>query len=198
MTRKRKQQVARMLFVSFIVLVLVAFGNGVYEYWNDLQNEQVVSAQSDQTKEQFIASLVPVAKEEQQRYGVLASITLAQAALESDWGKSELSAKYNNLFGIKSTNGSLMTTKEYVDGQWITIKDTFAVYSSWDESVRAHTQLFVSGTDWNKAHYQTVLTATDYTQAAQALQDQGYATDPNYAQKLIALIKEYNLNQYDV
>lgn len=197
MTRKRKQQVAQLLFVSFVVLFLVTIGNRVYEQLSGSQDAQVVSAQSDQTREQFIASLVPVAQEEQQRYGVFASITLAQAALESDWGKSELSSRYNNLFGIKSPNGSLMSTREYVNGEWITIQDTFAVYSSWEESVRAHTQLFVNGTDWNRSHYQSVLDATSYTQAAQALQDRGYATDPNYAQKLISLIQEYNLNQYD-
>lgn len=57
---------------------------------------------------------------------------------------------------------------------------------------------FVNGTDWNTDHYGPVLQAKNYEQAAWALQNQGYATDPNYAEKLIALIKQYNLNQYDL
>ena len=52
-----------------------------------------------------------------------------------------------------------MTTQEYVDGQWTTIRDTFAVYGSWEDSVKAHTQLFVNGTDWNTDHYGPVLQA---------------------------------------
>lgn len=55
----------------------------------------------------------------------------------------------------------------------------------------------MNGTQWDKEHYRSVLEASDYKQAAQALQDKGYATDPGYAQKLISLIEEYDLNQYD-
>lgn len=161
------------------------------------QIERTSADSSDRTR--FIKALVPVAQQEEREHHVLASITLAQAALESDWGRSELSSKYNNLFGMKSSaqNSVQLTTSEYVNGQWITVKARFAVYGSWDESVRAHTQLFLNGTQWDRNHYQAVLQSTDYHQAARALQDKGYATDPGYAQKLVSLIEEYKLDLYD-
>jgi mannosyl-glycoprotein endo-beta-N-acetylglucosaminidase len=61
-----------------------------------------------------------------------------------------------------------------------------------------HTQLFVNGTDWNAKQYADVLAATDYKTAAKALQSSGYATDPDYADKIINVIETYNLEQYDV
>lgn len=183
------------LLVSLFCVQIIKWGNQQL-----VGNEPQVSESVKKQREAFIAQIAPAAQEEQQKYGVLASITLAQAALESDWGKSELSQKYYNLFGIKSgsaNEGALMTTKEYVNGQWITVQARFAIYANWDESIAAHTQLFVKGTSWDANHYQDVYTAKDYTSAAQALQDKGYATDPNYAQKLITLIQEYRLNRYD-
>jgi flagellum-specific peptidoglycan hydrolase FlgJ len=60
-----------------------------------------------------------------------------------------------------------------------------------------HTQLFVQGVDWNPALYERVLTAANYQEAAQALQDAGYATDPTYAQKIIHVIETYQLDKYD-
>ena len=65
------------------------------------------------------------------------------------------------------------------------------------ESLDDHTMLFVNGTNWDPKLYAGVLTATDYRQAAQALQSAGYATDPDYASKIISVIETYNLEQYD-
>lgn len=89
-----------------------------------------------------------------------------------------------------------MTTKEYVNGQWIVVRARFAIYQSWRELVNIQHLLFVDGTSWI-LYYQAVLSADNYVEAAQALQQRGYATDPNYAQKLISLIKTYNLDKYD-
>lgn len=75
----------------------------------------------------FIAAIAPYAQAEMKRSGVLASITLAQGALESAWGRS---APGNNLFGIKGS-GQQQTTKEFINGQWITIVDGFCVYDDW-------------------------------------------------------------------
>ncbi|MCI1700304.1 glycoside hydrolase family 73 protein [Liquorilactobacillus nagelii] len=162
-------------------------------------NTPTVSQISDQQKRQFIEKILPAAQQQQRENHILTSITLAQAALESDWGQSELASKYHNLFGIKNTQSSakLLTTGEYVNGQWITVTARFAVYQNWNESIAAHSKLFTNGTDWDRQHYQAVLAAKNYQQAAQALQQHGYATDPSYAQKLIELIQEYQLNKYD-
>lgn len=137
--------------------------------------------------QQFIQELVPEAQKLYTTYHILPSITIAQAILESDWGTSTLAAKYHNLFGIKGNaqNAKLLTTKEYVNGQWQTIKDYFKVYSSFQDSMKDHALLFVNGTSWNKNQYQDVLQATNYRDAAQALLKDGYATDPTYPDKLI-------------
>lgn len=160
-------------------------------------NQQENEAQSHQ---QFIERLVPHAQELQDGYGVLPSIILGQAILESNWGKSTLASKYNNLFGIKAYGDQKkvsLETKEFVNEEWITIQGDFKVYDSWEQSMDDHTQLFVQGVDWNPALYEKVITATNYQEAAQALQEAGYATDPGYAQKIIQVIETYQLNQYD-
>lgn len=150
---------------------------------------------------EFINELVPVAKELQQTHGILPSIILGQAVLESDWGRSELSATYNNLFGIKSFSAAddsvKLSTKEYKDGQWIEIQANFKVYASWDDCMRDHTLLFVNGVDWDPYLYQGVLLASDYKTAAKALQSSGYATDPDYARKVIDVIEVNELYKYD-
>ena len=148
----------------------------------------------------FIADIAPAAQQMQANYGVHASISIAQAILESDWGESELSAVYNNLYGMKGDNPEntvRLMTSEYYNGEWVTIQANFRVYGSWAESVQDHALLFVNGTTWDPDQYAPVLQAATYQEAAQAIQDCGYATDPDYAEKLIAVIEQYALYEYD-
>ncbi len=155
---------------------------------------------ADYSKEEFIERLRPHAEELQAGYGVLPSIIIGQAILESNWGESELASQYNNLFGMKAygdQNKVTLDTKEFVNEQWLTIKGDFRVYRSWEESMDDHTMLFINGVDWSPEKYEKVLTAADYKEAAQALQEAGYATDPTYAAKIISVIEAYELNQYD-
>ena len=73
----------------------------------------------------FIADIAPAAQQMQANYGVHASISIAQAILESDWGESELSAVYNNLYGMKGDNPEntvRLMTSEYYNGEWVTIQ----------------------------------------------------------------------------
>ena len=149
----------------------------------------------------FIADIAPAAQQMQANYGVHASISIAQAILESDWGESELSAVYNNLYGMKGDNPEntvRLMTSEYYNGEWVTIQANFRVYGSWAESVQDHALLFVNGTTWDPDQYAPVLQAATYQEAAQALQDCGYATDPDYAEKLIAVIEQHALYEYDI
>lgn len=148
----------------------------------------------------FIESIAPAAQQMQKQYGVLASISIAQAILESDWGNSELSSVYNNLYGMKGDsleNTVLLSTKEFYNGEWVTVQADFKVYDSWASSVQDHALLIANGTSWNANQYATVLQAKTYREAAQALQDCGYATDPDYANKLIAVIEQNTLYNYD-
>lgn len=186
---------ALLLMVSMVVFLLSL--RGLTSTTQTIQSEETNTT----NKQDFIDEIVPVAKEMQASHGIMPSIILAQAILESDWGTSELSAKYNNLFGIKSFSPNdhsiKLETKEYKDGKWETIKANFKVYASWSDCIRDHTLLFVQGVDWDPYLYQGVLLADDYQTAAKALQVAGYATDPGYADKLVSLIKQYQLDQYD-
>lgn len=196
--KQKRKNIRWPAVVAGVVVILLAFVFSLKNLSSPFtDNQQENKAQSHQ---QFIERLVPHAQELQDGYGVLPSIILGQAILESNWGKSTLASKYNNLFGIKAYGDQKkvsLETKEFVNEEWITIQGDFKVYDSWEQSMDDHTQLFVQGVDWNPALYEKVITATNYQEAAQALQDAGYATDPGYAQKIIQVIETYQLNQYD-
>ncbi|WP_313731424.1 glucosaminidase domain-containing protein [Cohnella nanjingensis] len=130
---------------------------------------------------------------EMQRCGVPASLTIAQAALESAWGMSGLTLKANNLFGIKGVGpaGSVtMSTTEYSNGQYVQVPAAFRAYRSWTESISDHSNLLL------KPRYVMVL-RVDGPTAAKAVAAAGYATDPKYAGKLIELMDDHCLHQYD-
>ncbi|MBF0406518.1 MAG: glycoside hydrolase family 73 protein [Candidatus Riflebacteria bacterium] len=142
----------------------------------------------------FVALLGPAAREVYRRTGVPASVTLAQAALETGWGESTIgSAK--NLFGIKGRGpaGSItVPTREYVNGRTITIRDTFRKYNNWMESIEDHAKL-LNGPIYRAAQQYK----NNPDQYARAIHRCGYATDPNYATTLIRLMKDYNMYQWD-
>ncbi|WP_334073031.1 glycoside hydrolase family 73 protein [Paenibacillus sp. A14] len=142
---------------------------------------------------EFIAKLAPNAVKDWHESGVPASLTIAQAALESNWGSSGLARQANNLFGIKGTGpaGSvMMPTTEYRNGSPIRINAPFRKYRSWAESIADHTRLL------ENKRYAGVLRRPGQ-EAAKAVAAAGYATDPSYASKLIALMDMYDLYQYD-
>ena len=202
--RRAKKRQSGMKVVIWLLVIIIIFlgvyaGHHFYRIWNQQRIERQMKEQDRQAKQLFIKQVAPEAQAMQNTYHVYASITIAQAILESQWGTSKLASQYHNLFGIKGTgaNSKVMTTKEYVNGKWIVIKDRFRVYDSWSESIKDHTKLMLTGTDTNKQNYDAVVKAQNYQQAAAALQKAGYATDPDYAQKLISVIKTYKLYNYD-
>lgn len=135
---------------------------------------------------------------------VLPSVVGAQAALESGWGTSKLAKPpYNNQFGIKAsadwTGRTVnMPTREYISGAWITVNADFRAYDSAGDSVKDHGAFFTS-TPWRENNYKDVVGETDYKKACWALQNAPapYATDTGYAQKLINLIENNNLQAWD-
>lgn len=159
----------------------------------------VVADPTATNHKRFIKQIEPTAKEMQTTYNVLPSITIAQAILESDWGTSGLASRYYNLFGVKDndSNSVTLSTQEFVNGSYQTVKADFQVYSSWRESIIAHDRLLAEGTKWNPNQYVDVISATNYVEGAKALQQDGYATDPAYTQKIISIIQKYHLDQYD-
>jgi flagellum-specific peptidoglycan hydrolase FlgJ len=142
----------------------------------------------------FIAVMAPLAMADQKQTTVLASITIAQSILESASGAS---APGNNLFGIKG-KGQELNTKEFINGEWVTIKDGFRVYHTWSDSVSDHSRFLVENTRYTRSGFFERCIDLDYKGAAQALQNAGYATDPQYAAKLITLIEQFKLHLYDL
>ena len=145
---------------------------------------------------EFIEKVGAMAKEDMKKTKILASLTIAQAILESNWGKSTLAqAPNNNLFGIKGEyNGNYVTlpTSEYENGKWIKVNAKFRKYPSWAESIADHSSLF------NRLdRYSNLRGCTNYKLACQYVREDGYATDPSYTTKLINLIEKYNLNKFD-
>lgn len=90
-----------------------------------------------------------------------------------------------------------MYTTENINGKNKEVKQYFQVYDSWSDSIKSHTYLIVRGTADNHQRFRGVQKAKNYQQAAYELQKNGYATDPNYASKLIYAIQKFHLNKYD-
>ncbi|TCZ75336.1 mannosyl-glycoprotein endo-beta-N-acetylglucosamidase [Paenibacillus albiflavus] len=147
----------------------------------------------------FISLIAQAAVNDMKKTKVPASLTIAQAALESGWGDSSLTRLANNLFGIKGNGpaGSrTFPTKEFINGQWITVDAAFRVYNAWSESIADHSALVLNGTRDKPTRYHGVLGA-DYKTACQEIWKGGYATDPKYPQKLIDLIETHQLYKFD-
>ncbi|MFQ9706379.1 MAG: glycoside hydrolase family 73 protein [Limosilactobacillus pontis] len=200
-TKKRRSTTRTTVWILAVIVIFLGVyaGHHFYRIWNQQRIEQQARERDRQAKELFIKQVAPEAQAMQNTYHVYASITIAQAILESQWGTSKLASQYHNLFGIKGTgpNSRELTTKEYINGKWIVTKGRFRVYDSWSDSIKDHTKLMLTGTDTNQQNYDRVVKASNYQEAAKALQDSGYATDPDYAQKLISVIKTYKLYNYD-
>jgi flagellar rod assembly protein/muramidase FlgJ len=142
----------------------------------------------------FIGMLAQAAQDCQRKTGIPASITLAQAALESSWGER---APGNNLFGIKadkSWTGPTVTfsTHEHLAGKDIAMPDKFRRYSSWLDSMVDHAQFLLKNQRYARCFKET--TGAGWARALQAC---GYATDPEYATKLIEIMRGRNLAFYD-
>lgn len=131
--------------------------------------------------------------------GLFPSVAIAQAALETGFGKSELSAKYNNYFGIKNSPGWKgkvvnMKTGEVLNGKNVTVTAGFRVYDSFADSIADRNNFLKVNPRYTNAG---VFSAETPEAQAKALLKAGYATDPEYANKLIKLINQYNLKEVD-
>lgn len=151
------------------------------------------------TTKDFVNQVWPHAVEASRSTGVPPQFLVAQSALESGWGKSEIrnadgSSSYN-LFGIKAGknwNGATVeaTTTEYVDGQPQQKVERFRAYASYEEGFRDYANLLRGN-----SRYSSVIGSQDGTEFARRLQQAGYATDPMYADKLARIINGPALRQ---
>lgn len=140
---------------------------------------------------QYIDRFRSIAVQEMNTYGIPASITLAQGLLESGNGNGELAVVANNHFGIKCTSD--WKGKSYFKND-DKINDCFRVYDNPESSFRDHSEFL------KRKRYAPLfeLDKNDYEGWAKGLKAAGYATNPQYPQLLINLIKKYNLDQYDM
>ncbi|MEB6336512.1 flagellar assembly peptidoglycan hydrolase FlgJ [Serratia rhizosphaerae] len=142
----------------------------------------------------FVARLSTPARLASQQSGIPHQLIVAQAALESGWGRREIPAAdgspSHNLFGIKAGSGwrgpvTEITTTEFEQGAAKKIKARFRVYGSYVEAIADYIKLLTGN-----PRYAGVAAARTPEQAAHALQQAGYATDPHYARKLVSVIAQ--------
>ncbi|GKW49237.1 flagellar assembly peptidoglycan hydrolase FlgJ [Halomonas sp. NCCP-2165] len=140
----------------------------------------------------FVERLAEPARRASEASGVPAELILAQAALETGWGRRGIPTRdggeSHNLFGIKAGRHwrgetTEIVTHEYLDGQRTRISDRFRVYDSYAEAFTDYARLI-----GDNPRYAGVTAAGNARQAAHALQAGGYATDPQYADKLISIM----------
>lgn len=149
------------------------------------------SAQTRQTKEEYILKYKHIAIDHMERYGIPASITLAQGILESDSGNSNLARKSNNHFGIKCKKNWKGDRVYHTDDA---PDECFRKYDSVEESYQDHADFLDQSPRYDSLF---AYSATDYRRWAKGLKAAGYATAPDYAQRLIKLIEDNNLYLFD-
>lgn len=161
--------------ILFLLLILSSFS---------------LSSSLAQAPEAYIQKYSSIAQDQMRKYGVPASITLAQGILESGSGKSKLAVEANNHFGIKCHDTWSGATMHIDDDA---PNECFRKYKSVDQSFEDHSVFL------KKPRYEELflLEITDYKEWAQGLKKCGYATSSTYAKNLIDLIEKYELTQFD-
>jgi flagellar protein FlgJ len=144
--------------------------------------------------EQFVTRMLPAAQRASQETGVPAQLIMAQAALESGWGRREIrtqdgSTSYN-VFGIKADKSwkgpvAETATTEYVNGVAQKTRAAFRAYGSYEEAFSDYAKFLVTN-----PRYTNVLATQDPAEAAHGLQRAGYATDPGYGGKLVRIMQQ--------
>jgi hypothetical protein len=130
----------------------------------------------------FIEKIMPLAEAASKQTGVAPSVIAAQAALESKWGRS---APGNNYFGIKGPGGGMAMTQEFIGGKMVSMPQSFAGYGSMGDSFQAYAD-FIN----RNPRYAGMKGASSIEAQIAALGRSGYATDPQYASKVAAVLKD--------
>jgi hypothetical protein len=167
------------LIVLTIHLILIAECNAFPDSYKKL------------TRQEYIEHYARLAVEEMNEYGIPASITMAQACLESSDGNSTLARISNNHFGIKCKSGWTGQSVNHDDDER---NECFRKYDSPIESFRDHSRFLIES---DRYQFLFNYNITDYKRWAHGLKKAGYATDPNYPDRLIKIIEDYQLNELD-
>ena len=177
-----------------------------------------VPTKAEYTPKEWIAMIAPIAQDLNALYNVLPSILIAQSALETGWGLTDLTRKYN-IVGMKADlinstwrehstwDGTTYTkvTPEYVNNKLIYKEDVFRVYHSFRECLEDYCNFLMYVRNDKGYKYRRIQTMADPAEVIHAIRigtgttsnPEGYCTDPTYETKILNIIKEYNLRQYD-
>lgn len=150
------------------------------------------------TPEEFIAAIAPAARASMAKTGIRASFVIAQGALESSWGTSQLARDGRNLFGVKADSAwrgpvLQLPTKEYLAGKWVTVPAFWRSYPDWLACIDDHAAFFQR----NPRYKAALAVRSDPEAFARAIAAAGYATDPQYVDKVLATMRARKLTQFD-
>jgi flagellum-specific peptidoglycan hydrolase FlgJ len=153
--------------------------------------DEAIVNQKLQTCRKYVERFAATAISEMKQFGIPASITLAQGLIETDAGDSRLATESNNHFGIKCRSKCRhCTCRNYTDDD---VYDMFRVFDTSWESFREHSKLL----QIDRYKHLKKLGTSDYAGWARGLKKAGYATDKNYDRKLVQIIEELDLHQFD-
>lgn len=150
------------------------------------------------TNQEFIDQIAVYVKKYATQYGIkVHSAIIAQAILESGWGKSKLAAVYHNYFGMKcgtkwtGKSVNMNTQEEYQPGTLTQISDNFRVFDSMEDGVKGYFEFI------QLARYQNLKGITDPKTYLETIKADGYATSSTYVQNNMKLVEQYELTKYD-
>ena len=165
------------------------------EPWAEALVDALAAEWPDDHRRPFLEAIAPMAIRSSVEHCVPASVTVAQAALESGWGQSDKALELNNLFGIKAADheaGAVAPTWEVVDGQRIDTEARFRSFDSWAHAVLEHDRRIAEHHAYAAARRER----DDWRAFISALAPV-YATDPAYAQRITSLVEAYHLDALD-
>lgn len=152
------------------------------------------------TQTAFLNMIVPLVQQYAQAYGhneCAVAAVIAQAIIESGWGKSTLASRYHNYFGMKcgstwaGKSVNMTTKEEYQAGVLTTIKDNFRVYDSPEEGVKGYFEFVKAG------RYSNLLSAMTTRVYLEFIRQDGYATSSTYVENCMNVVNTYDLEQYN-
>ena len=191
-------------------------GSRVESEWVDIDGEEYYFKQNGAmhpekklTEEEFIQRIGPMARADMKETGILASVTIAQAILESGYGSTSLAIEANNFFGMKaSLSGNTWKsewggdtfkkkTLEWYGRGFVTVTADFRAYPDMAASIRDHSNYLRYAKSGYSLRYSGVVGNKSYKKTIELIKNGGYATDPEYVSKICNIIKRFGLTKYD-
>jgi flagellar protein FlgJ len=180
MIEKNKDLTTLILSITGVILLIWKFSEGIIM--------EILS------KKNFKKTMLPISAQIEKEFGIKPIITITQSAHESNWGRSKLTEIANNLFGFTGESWERqglpvirMETTEYVNGKKVIVKRPFRQYKSWYNSCQDWAKIISTLSRYKKAY--EYAKKNNIEGFAIAVKEGGYATDPKYDTKLIALSK---------